>query len=104
MANEAVVPDWYRDNLAWSYLMAGRPEDAEGSYEGLDYHCVPCKAVALVRVGRLEDAKAEIDRHRATYPNWNVNDVRLFPSGRHAFLVDRLMKPYLDDLRTAGLQ
>jgi adenylate cyclase len=104
VANEAVVPDWYRDNLAWAYLMAGRPEDAARTYEGLDYYCVPCKASALVRVGRLDDAKAEIDRHLAQYPGWTINDVKLFPSGRHPFLVDYLMKPYLDDLREAGLK
>ncbi len=104
VANEAVVPDWYRDNLAWAYLMAGRSEDAVRTYEGLEYYCVPCKASALVRVGRPEDAKAEIDRHLARYPGWNIDDVRLFPSGRNPFLVDHLMTPYLDDLRTAGLK
>lgn len=103
VANEAVVPDWYRDNLAWAYLMAGRSEDAARTYEGLDYYCVPCKASALVRVGRLDDAKAEIDRHLVQYPGWTTNDVKLFPSGRHPFLVDYLMKPYLNDLREAGL-
>lgn len=104
IANEAVVPDWYRDNLAWAYLMAGRPDDAVRTYEGLGYYCVPCKAVALMRVGRLDEAKAEIERHKAVYPNWSIDDVRLFPSGRHEFLIDRLMQPYLDDLRAAGLR
>jgi adenylate cyclase len=104
VANEAVVPDWYRDDLAWTYLLAGRSEDAARIYESLDYYCVPCKASALVRVGRIDDAKTEIDRHKARYPNWSINDVRLFPSGRHEFLVDYLMKPYLEDLRTAGLK
>jgi adenylate cyclase len=104
VANEAVVPDWYRDNLAWAYLMAGRSEDAARTYHGLGYYCVPCKAAALVRVGRLDEAKAEIELHRARFPNWSIDDVRLFPSGRHEFLAPHLMKPYLDDLRVAGLQ
>ena len=26
--NEAMVPDWYRDRLAWAYYNAGRAEDA----------------------------------------------------------------------------
>ena len=101
--NEAVVPDWYRNNLAWAYLMAGRSQDAARTYDGLEYYCVPCKAVALLRTGKLEDAQAEIARHKAIYPVWSIDDVRLFPSGRHEFLLDRLMRPYLEDLRTAGL-
>ncbi len=104
VANESVVPDWYRDNLAWAYLLDGRSEDAVRTYEGLDYYCVPCKAVALVRVGRVAEAKVEIERHLDFYPKWSINDVRTFPSRRHDFLVDHLLEPYLDDLRAAGLR
>ncbi|WP_299507002.1 hypothetical protein [Cypionkella sp.] len=103
VTNEAVVPDWYRGNLAWAYLMAGRSQDAVRTYDGLEYYCVPCKAVALVRTGKLDEAQAEIAHHKVIYRNWSIDDVRLFPSGRHEFLLDRLMGPYLEDLRTAGL-
>jgi adenylate cyclase len=104
VANEAVVPDWYRDNLAWAYLMAGRPEDAARTYEGLEYYCVPCKAAALHRIGKTDAAKSEIDRHKAIYPGWSTDDVRRFPSGRHEFLVGHLLQPYLADLRALGLK
>lgn len=104
VANEAVVPDWYRDNLAWAHLMANQPREAVLIYESIQWYCVPCKAVALVRVGRVDDAKSEIAAHSRRYPDWTLEDVRTWPSGRHSFMVERQMRPYLDDLRNAGLK
>lgn len=103
VANEAVVPDWYRDNLAWAYLMAGRADEAVAIYETLQYYCIPCKAVALVRVGRQAEAKQEIDRHRARFPAWSLEDERQFPGGHFPFMVPDQLDPYLADLRAAGL-
>ncbi len=79
--SEAVVPDWYRNNLAWAYLMAGRTDDAVTTYEGLDYYCIPCKASALVRAGRLDDARAEISEHLGRFPDWTIEHVRTEPTG-----------------------
>ncbi len=93
VATEAVVPDWYRGNLAWTYQMAGRIDDALTQYDALEFYCVPCKASALVRVGRLDEAKAEIARHKAVYPGWSLHDVRMFPGGRYPFMVARQMDP-----------
>lgn len=103
VSSEAVVPDWYRSNLAWAYLMAGRAEDAVRTYAGLDYYCVPCKASALVRTGQLDKAKAEISAQKARFPGWSIQDVRNYPTGRYSFMIERQMIPYLDDLRAAGL-
>lgn len=104
VANERAVPDWYRGNLAWAYLMAGRTADALAIYEDLKDYCVPCKASALVRAGRLDEAKGEVSAHKAWFPSWTVQTERTFPTGRTAFMVPSQMEPYLADLRKAGLK
>jgi class 3 adenylate cyclase/TolB-like protein len=101
--NEATVPEWYRGNLAWALLMDGRPEEAVRIFETLEYYCVACKAVALVRVGRLDDAKKEIAHNLRQFPQWSAQDVRLFPGGRNPFMIASQMEPFLADLRAAGL-
>jgi hypothetical protein len=35
-------------------------------------------------------------------PGWAVEDERLWPTGRHPMMIDRLIDPYMADLRTAG--
>lgn len=100
VANEAVVPEWYRDRLAWAYWSAGRTEDAMRVYDAINDCCVPCKVSTLVRMGRLVEANAEIARY---IPDWTLEDARTYLAGRQTVMVDRLLGPYLDDLRKAGL-
>jgi TolB-like protein len=100
--NAVVVPSWYRDRLAWAYWSAGRPQDAIREYEQTDYFCVPCKVSTLMRVNRVEEAKALMADDIARRPGWTLEDERLWPSGHHSMMVEHLMDPYLEDLRAAG--
>jgi class 3 adenylate cyclase/TolB-like protein len=100
--NAVLVPSWYRDRLAWAYWSDGRPQDAIREYEQTDYFCVPCKVSTLMRVNRVEEAKALMADDIARRPGWALEDERLWPSGHHSMMVEHLMDPYLDDLRAAG--
>ena len=102
--NEAQVPPWYRGNLAWAYWSAGRPEDALREYDKLEFRCIPCHISSLVRVGRLDDAKKLAAWDHERRPDWTLANERLFPSGKFPMMVDRLMDPYMADLRKAGLE
>ena len=56
--NEAIVPDWYHHRLAWAYYHANRPAEALAAWDKIANPCRICRAVALVRLGRLDEAKA----------------------------------------------
>jgi class 3 adenylate cyclase/TolB-like protein len=100
--NAPDVPGWYRDKLAWAYWSAGRFEEAIIQYEQTDHYRVPCKVSTLVRLGRLDEAQALMAEDQLRRPGWAVEDERLWPTGRHPMMIDRLIDPYMADLRTAG--
>ena len=102
--NAIDVPGWYRNRLAWAYWSAGRQEDALLQYDqSTDYFCATCKVSMLMRLNRVEEAKALMADFRDAVPDWTAEKERFWPSGRHPQMVDRLLGPYLDDLRAAGL-
>ena len=102
--NEAVVPDWYRDRLAWAYYNAGRAEEAVTQYEKISYYCGICKAAALVRAGRIADAKALIAVIKTENPGLTLALAGLAPGDRFPFMAEKVLTPYLADLEAAGLQ
>lgn len=101
--NEAMVPDWYRDRLAWAYYNAGRAEDSVRVYDEISYLCEICKAAALVRAGRIEDGRALIAQVTAARPDITLKSAALAPGGRFPYMTARMLAPYLEDLRAAGL-
>ena len=73
-------------------------------YDQTDYFCDTCKISTLMRLNRVEEAKALMADFRAAAPDWTLEKERLWPTGRHPQMVERLLGPYLDDLQAAGLK
>ncbi len=104
VGTEALVPDWYRDRLAWAYYTAGRAEDAVREYDKIDFLCLPCKAAALAHAGRTDDAKAAVDMLRAVNPGMTLERAGLAPGGRFPYMAPGPLAGYLRDLAAAGLE
>lgn len=95
--------DWQRDVLAWALLIDGRPEEALAEYAQTQNFCLPCKVVALVRTGRLDEARNLVETIRRERPHITIAHERNWPTGRQPFLAEPFLSAYLDDLRKAGL-
>jgi adenylate cyclase len=99
--------DVYFLNLAIAYYNAGRPADALAllaNYNGVLRG--PKKlilAAANARLGRLDEARQELARFLAEFPGWTIAKEATWPGGRQPKFVEPLLRPYLDDLRKAGL-
>lgn len=102
--NEAVVPDWYKDRLAWAYYNAGRAADAVKVYDEINYLCEICKAAALVRAGRIEDGKALMAEVTAARPDITLKLAALASGDHFPYMTSSMLAPYIADLRAAGLQ
>lgn len=102
--NEAVVPDWYKDRLAWAYYNAGRAAEAVKVYDGISYLCEICKAAALVRAGRIEDGKALMAQVTAVRPDITLKLAALAPGDRFPYMTSKMLAPFIADLRAAGLK
>jgi adenylate cyclase len=100
---EARVPDWYRDRLAWAYYNAGRPADALAEYGKISNFCRPCRIAALVRLGRLQEARELAQEHMKLAPHFTIARESTWPGGHHPQMIERLLKPYLADLAKAEL-
>ncbi len=55
-------------------------------------------ASVYVRLGRIEEARAEVAKYLEAYPDRTMKDIRKFP-----FKDPAQTERYLDDLRKAGL-
>ena len=56
-------PEWYLGDLAWAYYMAGRYEDALATFSKMSEPIRAFrdgKAATYIRLGRIEDARAEL--------------------------------------------
>lgn len=104
VANEAIVPDWYRDRLAWAYYNAGRAEEAVEQYERISYFCGICKAAALVRAGRIDEAKTLISAAKTENSGVTLALAGLAPGDRFPLMAEVVLAPYLADLKAAGLE
>ena len=96
--------DWQRDTLAWALLFDGRPEEALAEYAQVrrDF-CLPCKVAALVRAGRMDQARNLVDTMRREKPHITIASESTFPTGRQPQMAEPFLSAYLDDLRKAGL-
>ncbi len=103
-AVEAMKPaTWGEGNLAWAYLHGGRNADALRLYESLEYRCELCFAVALVRAGRLDEAKAVVEQVRKDWPAASVEIASLDDTDRFPAMVEPQLSAWANDLRKAGL-
>ena len=70
----AMPPDaeWVRQMAAWAYLFGGKNDDALRLYEGVERPCEVCLATALVRAGRVEEARKVIADLRAVWPEAGI--------------------------------
>jgi adenylate cyclase len=94
---------WGEEMLAWVYLHGGRNADALRLYESFEYRCDLCYAVALVRVGRLDEAKAVVAQVRKDWPEGSIAIARLDDTDRFPVMVEPLLSAWENDLRKAGL-
>jgi hypothetical protein len=92
-----------RRTRAWALLMAGRSEEALAEYQQVGRNCMPCELVALVRTGRMEDAKKLAADIRKNNPYLTVSFMSTAPTGRNPFMVEPQLSAFLEDLRKAGL-
>jgi hypothetical protein len=95
--------DWQRDVLAWGLLIDGRPEEALAEYAQIQDFCLPCKVVALVRTGRMDEARNLVETIGRERPHITIAHERTWPTGHQPFLAEPFLSDYLDDLRKAGL-
>jgi hypothetical protein len=61
------------------------------------------RAACLARLGRLEEAKADVEVFLNRYPGWTIAKEAKWPSGRAPKFAEPMLSEYLDDLRKAGL-
>jgi hypothetical protein len=61
------------------------------------------QAVAKVRLGRIEEARSGFAEEVKKYPDYSIKDEAVWPGKKQPQMVERVLKPYLDDLRKAGL-
>jgi hypothetical protein len=102
--NPRLVPsDWQRDTLAWALVMAGRPEEALAEFAQIWEKCLGCVVVAMVRSGRIDEARAFVDDMRISAPDVTIESERYWPTGRQPSMAEPYLTEYLDDLRKAGL-
>jgi class 3 adenylate cyclase/TolB-like protein len=96
--------DWYFVKLALAYYLAGRPQDA---VTVLTEHKVPWAtpilAAANVRAGKLADAQALIAAYLKDNSWYSLKYEATYPAGVQPSMVEKYPKPYLDDLRKAGV-
>lgn len=98
-----LYPYWYAWNLSWTLYSAGRPEEAIHAFSRMSY--VPPRArttlaAAKARIGRLDEARAEMARFLQSEPDHTLREeaATLAP-----FRDLALRQRWLDDLRAAGL-
>jgi Flp pilus assembly protein TadD len=90
-------PEWYRNNLAWAYYLAGRYEDALSELQTVNRPRRLLIAAIYVRMGRSEEARAAMARYLSELPQQTLRDEARWP------LVEPLKSGWLSDLREAGL-
>jgi adenylate cyclase len=96
---EAHVPAWYYWNLGLAYYIAGRPADtlAEVSKMNDRSWSQVLEAVAHVRLGHTEEARAAVTDYLKRNPGWTIRNEAVFP------MKEPFKQAYLDDLRKAGM-
>ncbi len=94
-------PDWYLWNLGWAQYFSGEYEEALASLERMSNPPNGARrtlAAVLVRLGRVEEARAVIAAFREQEPDFTVATMERFAFQNRAYL-----ERWMADLRTAGL-
>ncbi len=97
-------PDWYLWSLAWAQYFTGEYEaglDAIDRMTNIPNLARRTQAALYVRLGRLEEAKASIDKLLENQPGYTIEDQRHSLKGK--FRDQGIPDRFIDDLRTAGL-
>jgi tetratricopeptide (TPR) repeat protein len=100
---DATPMDWYFGNLAFAYYLADRPANAVEAIDKIKYTGSFFLAAPYARLGRLDEARAIIQKSLADTGPWTLEKEAVWPSGKQPQLVPWLLKPYLADLAKAGL-
>ena len=94
-------PDWYLWNLGWAQYFTGEYEEALASLKRMSNPNNGTRrtlAAVLVRLGRVEEARAVIAAFREQAPDFTVSTMEKFPFQNRTYL-----ERWMEDLRTAGL-
>jgi adenylate cyclase len=94
-------PDWYLWNLGWAQYFMGEYEEALASLKRMSNPPNGARrtlAAVLVRLGRVEEARAVIAAFREQAPDFTVSTMENF-----AFQNRTYLERWMEDLRTAGL-
>lgn len=95
-------PDWYLWNLGWAQYFTGEYEEALASLKrmsNLPNGARTILAAVLVRLGRIEEARAVIAAFREQEPDFTLATMEQ----RHTFQNRTYIERFMEDLRTAGL-
>ncbi len=95
--------EWYFSNLALAYYLAGRPADAINVATKMEHPAYQTLAASYALLGKLDEARASVEKLLAQRPGWTARDEAVWPSTKHPQLVPSLLEPYLADLLKAGL-
>jgi hypothetical protein len=95
--------DWYQEQLAWNYYYADRPSDALTELKKTQNPSNWDQAVLYARLGKIDEARTFMAKFVEDNPGHTVKDEAFWPTRKQPQMVERILKPYLDDLRKAGL-
>jgi len=97
-------PDWYLWTLAWAHYFAGEYEtglEAIQKMSNMPNLARRTQAALLVRLGRLDEARAAIDELLKNAPDYSIASQRHSLEGK--FQDPKAADQFFDDLRKAGL-
>ena len=93
-------PEWYFWRLGWAYYHAGRFEEAFSTLRKMNNPAPKVHltmAVVYVRLGRLEEARAEVAEFLKKEPEFTLEAVK-----RHPYKDQAQLDQMIDDLQQAG--
>lgn len=93
--------DYYHDQLGWAYYHADRPSDALAEFNKAQDSWG--QAVSHARLGQMDEARSIMAEILKESPDATIESEAIWPTGKQPQMVERLLTPYLDDLRRAGL-
>jgi tetratricopeptide (TPR) repeat protein len=91
-------PDWYYRNLAWTYYLSGRHDEALAMLQSQrNSKPIPLLAVVLLRLGQGAEARNVATEYRRAKPSPDVE------RERHRPLVPHLKAKWIGDLDAIGI-
>ena len=94
--------DFYYQELGWAYYCANRPSDALAEFSKMQDPWIWGQAISYGRLGKMDEARTLMGKIAKDQPNRTIRGEAIWPTGKQPQMVERLLKPYLDDLRKAG--